>query len=165
MKILFTTLFLITCFSFNAQSFIGKGDSKFQVGANIQSNTTGINFSYDYGLGENFSIGLSSSYALSVKEELNANFGDRIDLRARFNANLSSVLNIDENFDFYPGLSLGLKNFGVHTGIRYFFSHGFGLYAEFGFPIAKYKTEDLTPREKIHNNNYLNIGASFNLGY
>jgi hypothetical protein len=39
--------------------------------------------------------------------------------------------------DLYPGLDLGLKNLGAHLGFRYFFSDGFGLFAEAGVPIAK----------------------------
>jgi hypothetical protein len=35
------------------------------------------------------------------------------------------------------GLDLGLKNLGAHLGFRYFFSDGFGLFAEAGVPIAK----------------------------
>lgn len=166
MKKLVVFIFLVSCVTVSAQSFIGKFDSKFQVGANIQKNGTGLNLSYDYGLGENISIGLSSTYLLSVSETIEAfeaDFVDRFDLRARFNANLGSVLNIDENFDFYPGLSLGLKNFGGHLGARYFFSEGFGLYSEFGFPIAKYKTDELSAVDKLHNQAYFNIGASFSL--
>ncbi len=119
-KVLFI-IALISISFVNAQAFEGKGDQKFQVSANIQDEATGINVTYDYGLGQNISVGLSSSYALSIDDRLDADFGDRFDLKARFNANLGNVLNIDENFDFYPGLSLSLKNFGGHTGARYFF--------------------------------------------
>lgn len=163
MKKLIIFLFLTSVLHLNAQSFIGKYDSKFQVGANIQKDGSGLNLSYDYGLGENISIGVSSTYLLGVAEELDADFGDRFDVKARFNANLGNVLEVDQNFDLYPGLSLSLKNFGGHVGARYFFTQGFGLYAEFGFPIAKYKTEDLVPAEKLHNQGYFNIGASFNI--
>lgn len=41
----------------NSQAFTGAGDNKFQVGANLQDEATGINLSYDYGLGENISVG------------------------------------------------------------------------------------------------------------
>ena len=162
MKRIVVIIILLAASQINAQSFSGKFDSKFQVGANLQENGSGLNISYDYGLGENISIGISSTYLLGVKEELDAEFGDRFDLKARFNAHLGSVLDIDQNFDLYPGLSLSLKNFGGHVGARYFFSQGFGIYGEFGFPIAKYKDE-LLPAEKLHNQGYFNIGASFNL--
>ena len=72
---------------------------------------------------------------------LDADFGDRFDLKARFNANLGNVLNVDENFDVYPGLSLSLKNFGGHLGARYFFSNGFGVFTEATFPLAKYSND------------------------
>ncbi|WP_298497441.1 DUF6646 family protein [uncultured Algibacter sp.] len=155
----------------SAQAFKGKDDNKFQVGVNLQENGSGINLSYDYGIGENISIGLSTTYLLGVDEalkdnqinDLNADFDNRFDLRARFNANLGNVINIDENFDLYPGLSLGLKNFGGHLGARYFFTDGFGIYTELNVPFAKYKTEDLTPAETLHNQFTINFGATFNL--
>jgi len=40
----------------------------------------------------------------------------RIDLKARFNANFGSVFQLGNNVDIYPGLVLGLKNFGGHLG-------------------------------------------------
>lgn len=163
MKPLFLVLALLSASLVNAQAFIGKEDQKFQVGLNTQKNATGINASYDYGLGENISIGLSATYALGVKKELDASFDNRFDARARFNANIGNVLEIDDNFDFYPGLSFGLKNFGGHLGARYFFSEGFGLFTEAQFPIAKYKTGNLTPAENLHNQFSLNFGASFNI--
>ena len=74
-----------------------------------------------------------------------------------------SDINIDENFDVYPGLSLGLKNFGGHLGARYFFSEGFGVYTELNVPFAKYKSETLTAAETLHNQFTVNFGATFNL--
>ena len=145
-----------------AQGYSGKGDQKFQVGANLQNNATGITASYDYGLGENISIGAVSSYALGIGEELVGTTRERFDLKARFSAHLGPVMGISDRFDFYPGLDLGLKNFGFHTGARYFFSDGFGIYTELGFPIAKYDTGDLTLSEELHNQFTVNIGASFN---
>ena len=163
MKNLIWMIALISFTMVSSQAYKGKGDQKFQIGANIQEEATGINVTYDYGLGENISVGLSSSYALSIDSRLDADFGDRFDLKARFNANLGSVLNIDENFDFYPGLSLSLKNFGGHFGARYFFSEGFGIFTEAGFPIAKYSDNKIDAGYYIHNQFVLNIGAVFNL--
>ncbi|WP_179343213.1 DUF6646 family protein [Winogradskyella ursingii] len=160
-KILFITALLAFTFG-NSQAFRGEGDNKFQVGANFQNNGTGINLSYDYGIGQNISLGLSGTYLLGVEESLDADFDQRIDVRARFNANIGNVLEIDENFDLYPGLSLGLKNFGGHLGARYFFTDGFGIYTELNTPFAKYDN-NLTPAEELHNQFTVNIGASFNL--
>jgi len=147
----------------NAQAFIGSNDNKFQVGTNLQDGGTGLNISYDFGIGENISLGLSSTYLLGINDVIDANFDNRFDVRARFNANLGNVINIDENFDVYPGLSLGLKNFGGHLGARYFFSQGFGVYTEFNVPFAKYKSGILTPAETLHNQFTVNLGAVFNL--
>lgn len=176
MKNLFFILLVFTVSLVNGQAFSGKGDQKLQVGANFQNNATGLNMSFDYGLGENISIGISSTYALGIASELKddinfgfiniqekASFMDRFDLKARFNANIGNVLNIDENFDLYPGLSFSLKNFGGHLGARYFFSSGFGVFTEALFPIARYNSDPLAPAEKIHNQFSVNVGAVFNL--
>jgi len=162
-KLLIAVVFVLAVASVNAQAFEGTGDQKFQIGANFQDNGTGIMASYDYGLGQNFSIGVSSSYALGVAALIDADFDDRIDLRARFNANLGSVFQLGDQIDVYPGLDLSLKNFGAHLGVRYFFTDGFGVFSEIGAPLAKYKTGTLTPAEKLHNQFVFSIGTSFNL--
>lgn len=175
MKNLLFILLVFTVTFIHGQAFSGKGDQKLQIGANFQEHATGLNMSFDYGLGENISIGVSSTYALGISGDLKddvyvgnqkviekADFLDRFDLKARFNANIGNVLNIDENFDLYPGLSFSLKNFGGHVGARYFFSSGFGMFTEALFPIAKY-SDNLTPAEKIHNQFSVNLGAVFNL--
>ncbi|AFL80850.1 hypothetical protein Aeqsu_1357 [Aequorivita sublithincola DSM 14238] len=157
-------------FSFG-QAYSGKGDVKFQVGANFQNNGTGIMGSLDFGLGENISVGVASAYLLGVEKvrDLEGNetpfakFDDRFDLKARFNANLGNVINVDENFDIYPGLYASLKNFGGHLGARYFFTSGFGVFTEVSVPISKYNTDSLTPAEKLHNQVSVNVGASFNI--
>ena len=96
MKKLILIASLLTVSYINAQAFKGNGDNKFQIGASFQDNATGINASYDVGVGENISLGLSSSYALNVNEAIDAKFQDRFDLKARFNANLGNVVNIDD---------------------------------------------------------------------
>ena len=163
MKKLLLVALLFSAFLANSQSFTGKGDQKFFIAGNIQDNASGLNVGYDYGLGENFSIGVNSTYAINVNDSVDKDFSDRFDLKARFNANLGNVVNISENFDFYPGLSLSLKNFGGHFGMRYFFTNGFGIFTEFNTPLAKYNSDYLTPAEKIHNQFTVNIGTVFNL--
>lgn len=166
------TIITVLCFQITiAQAFSGKGDVKFQVGANFQNNGTGIAGSLDFGLGENISVGIGSSYVLGINKILDlegnevplAKFEDRFDLKARFNANLGNVINVDENFDIYPGLYASLKNFGGHLGARYFFTSGFGVFTEVSVPISKYNTDSLSPAEKLHNQVSVNVGASFNI--
>src|SRR5690606_32621208 len=115
----FVTVVVLLCFQFAfAQAYSGKGDVKFQLGANIQNNGTGIMGSLDFGLGENISVGVASTYLLGIDKITNEDgdeepipkFEDRFDFRARFNANLGNVINVDENFDVYPGLYVSLKN-------------------------------------------------------
>lgn len=163
MKKIFFLVAVLSASLANAQAFTGANDNKFQVGANLQDNASSIVVSYDFGLGENISIGFASAYALGVDDALDAGFGDRFDIKGRFNANIGNVLNIDENFDLYPGLNVSLKNFGGHLGARYFFTEGFGVFTEFNVPFAKYNTDVLTPSEKLFNQFTVNLGACFNL--
>ena len=163
MKKIITLLLLSATALINAQTaFKGKGDVKVQVGANIQKGGTGIHLTYDGGIGENMSYGFTTSYLLNVTNG-NASdvaFGDKIDVKARFNANIGKVLTLPDNVDIYPGLDLSLRNFGAHLGGRYFFSDGFGMYSEIGFPLAKYNSD----KDGLYNNQFvLNVGVSFNL--
>lgn len=162
----FITLSLLLAAGFaNAQAFKGKGDVKFDIGANIQNGGSGIGISSDFGLGENMSYGFAASYLLSASSddlENKPEFGDRIDAKFRFNANLGNVLKLDPKMDVYPGLDLGLRNFGAHLGFRYFFTEGFGVFTEAGVPIASYKTSPVG-FDKLNNQFVFNIGASFNL--
>ena len=148
----------------NAQAFKGKGDAKFNVGATLQNGGTGIQLSTDFGLGENLSYGFSTGYLLGVDEILGEKpaFEDRADIKARFNANIGSVLGLDSKMDIYPGLNLGTRNFGAHLGFRYFFSKGFGLYAEGSAPLARYDS-DVRGFEHYNNQFVFTFGASFNL--
>ena len=150
----------------NAQTvaYKGKGDVKGQLAANFQKGGTGVLAGVDYGLGESFSIGAQMSYLLGVDEiaGVKPDFGDRIDAKVRFNANLGSVLKLPSNIDVYPGLDLGLKNFGGHVGTRVFFDKGFGMFAEAQFPIARFNTE--ASNYRLLNNQFaFVVGASFDL--
>lgn len=174
MKKLVLIAFLGMGFFGNAQAYKGKKDLKLQIGATIQDGGTGIVLTNDYGIGENMSFGFSASYMLSAENGVQFNtvnnsfdnvkpeFQDRADVKVRFNANLGSVIGLEDNMDIYPGLNLGTRNFGTHLGFRYFFTDGFGVYTEMNLPIAEY---DSTPGIFGHYNNQFTfqIGASFNL--
>ncbi|MBP8158355.1 MAG: hypothetical protein KAX93_08255 [Flavobacterium sp.] len=164
MKKIITVIALAMVSLVNAQAFKGKGDIKGQVGLNTQSHGNGINVSADFGIGENMSYGFVASYLLSVEKPggITPDFEDRADVKVRFNANLGNVMGLEKNMDVYPGLNLGLRNFGAHLGFRYFFTEGFGVYAEGGIPLAKYDT-NAEGFEKYNNQFVFNIGASFNL--
>ena len=173
MKKVITLLFLVSFgFTQAQQAFKGKGDVKVNVGANIQDGGSGIQGSVDFGLGENFSFGFVANYLLGVNDfsfynnnldytTKKPDFSDRFDAKARINANLSSVIGI-EQLDVYPGLSLGLHNFGGHVGGRYFFTEGFGVFTELGFPIAKYGSNNGL-FDHLNNQFTFSLGASFNL--
>jgi hypothetical protein len=168
MKKLVLIAFLGMGFLVNAQAYKGKEDVKLQIGATIQNGGTGIVLTNDYGIGENMSFGFSASYMLSADKinvlgtEYKPEFADRADLKVRFNANLGSVIGLEDNMDIYPGLHLGTRNFGGHLGFRYFFTDGFGVFTEMNIPIAEY---DSTPGVFGNYNNQFvfQVGASFNL--
>lgn len=169
MKKIITSLFLLfiafTHASAQTDAYKGENDLRYQVGANLQKWGTGIVTSLDYGLGQSFSIGAQAGYLLGVKSFTGLEkpgFGDRFDLKARFNANLGSVIGLPTNVDVYPGLNIGLKNFGGHVGGRIFFEKGFGLFTEAQFPIAKYNA-DAIGYEKLNNQFSFNIGVAFDL--
>jgi hypothetical protein len=159
MKKIITLLVVLSVGFVNAQAFKGKGDFKVQVGAHLPEKATGIHLTADYGVGENMSIGVATSYLMGFADGLKASdvkFGDKIDIRARFNANIGNVINIDDKLDIYPGLSLGIHDFGGHLGARYFFSDGFGVYTELGTQFAQYNSDD----KRFF---AANLGVSFNL--
>jgi outer membrane protein G len=171
MKIMFLCVLFFGTYLMSAQAYEGKGDLKFQIGANLQQNGAGITSSLDYGVGENMSLGVTTGYLLGVERTTNisgekiadSEFHDRFDLRARFSAHIGNVLKIDKKLDFYPGLYLSLKNFGSHLGARYFFAPGIGVFSELNIPIARYDVSNLTSSEKLNNQISISIGASFNI--
>ena len=160
MKNFFTLVLLCSITFINAQAYTGKGDSKFNIGMTIQDGGTGILASTDFGLGENFSVGILASYLLGGINISDTAFEYRFDAKARFNANLGSVLNISPKLDVYPGLNLGTKNFGGHLGARYFFTDGFGVFSEFSIPLSQYNPNAIS---RYNNGATFNFGASFNL--
>ena len=164
MKKIFTVIAVLSVAFASAQAFKGKGDLKGQVGLTLQDGGTGIGISTDFGMGENMSFGIVAGYMLNANEVagVKTRFEDRADLRVRFNANIGNVLKLDENMDGYPGLNLGLRNFGGHLGFRYFFTDGFGMFAEANTPLARYDT-DVNGYENYNNQFIFSIGASFNL--
>ena len=164
MKKIITLVVLLSFSLTNAQAYKGKGDIKGQVGANIQSGGTGIFVSSDFEIGENMSYGFTANYLLSTNTilDIKPKFEDRFDLKARYNANLGNVFKLDKAMDIYPGLDLGLRNFGAHLGLRYFFTEGFGVFAEAGTPIARYAS-NIDGFKNLNNQFVFNIGASFNL--
>lgn len=170
MKKIFTLLFLVaigyTQANAQASAYKGEGDLRFHIGADFQKYGTGIMTSLDFGVGKSFSMGAQAGYLLGAKAFASTSkpgFGDRFDLKARFNANLGGVIGLPENVDVYPGLNLGLKNFGGHFGARVFFAQGFGLFAETQFPIAKYNN-NASGYDMLNNQFSVNAGVAFDLG-
>jgi hypothetical protein len=88
MKKIFAIVLLGAFCMANAQAFKGKDDTKLNIGMTIQNGGTGILAAADFGLGENFSIGILGSYLLGGSHIEDVNSDYRFDAKARFNANL-----------------------------------------------------------------------------
>jgi outer membrane protein G len=160
MKNILTIGLLFSALISSGQAYTGREDSKLNIGLTVQNGGRGVVLNYDQGLGENISVGILTSYLLAGNNIKDVSFDYRFDAKVRFNANLGNVVNISPKFDVYPGLNLGLKNFGGHLGARYFFTEGFGIYTDFSAPFALYNPE---AKSKYNNGVSFNIGASFNL--
>lgn len=165
MRKLLMSVFVACIGSLGAQqSFTGKGDFRGTIGAGFQADGVGIVAITDYSVGESLSVGMQAGYLLETAMigEDKAKFRDKIDIKARLNANLGRVIGLPEQLDVYPGLNLSLKNFGAHAGARYFFNKGFGLYSELSFPIARYNTE--VKNYRLLNNRFMfHLGVAFDL--
>ena len=124
------TVLLILSFSSYAQSYNGKKDNKINVGYNIYGKGTGIVATYDYGLGDLFSIGLGGLYY--IDNENNDYF-----IFARTGLHLGMLLDFPEQLDIYPGVNLGYLSrndigFFAYLGMRFFITEKIGLFAEIG---------------------------------
>lgn len=131
MKNLFFTfiIFLLTL-PIIAQSYKGQGDMKFDVGYELYGEGTGIKTTFDYGLGEVFSIGLGASYYLSNEDNDYFVYG-------RTSIHFGEIFDFPCQLDIYPGIEIGYLSsndigFSGYLGIRYFFSEKIGVFAELG---------------------------------
>lgn len=131
MKNLFLTALLFLAFaSVRGQSYEGKGDSKINIGYEIYGIAPGIKASYDYGLGDLFSIGAGATYYFD--DEMQDYF-----IYARANIHLGIVWDLPPQLDLYPGVELGFKSssevgFTGYLGVRYCLSKRLSLFAEIG---------------------------------
>jgi hypothetical protein len=129
-KILIILCVSLGYMSVNAQSYDGKGDSKFNIGYEAYGYGNGIKATYDYGLGELFSIGAGASAYFNDDE--NDYF-----IYARTQVHLGIAFDMSCKFDIYPGVELGYlssEKVGIagYIGIRYFITKKMGLFAEIG---------------------------------
>ena len=123
------TLFILSN-SICAQSYNCKGDQKFNLGYDFYRYGSGIKATYDYGLGELFSVGAGVSYFLNNDENDYFIYG-------RANFHFADLLDLPRQLDIYPGVEIGYlsnNNIGIsgYVGLRYFFSKRFGAFAEIG---------------------------------
>ena len=129
-KILIILCISLGHMSVDAQSYDGKGDSKFNIGYEAYGFGNGIKATYDYGLGELFSIGAGASAYFNDDE--NDYF-----IYARTQVHLGIAFDMSCKFDIYPGVELGYlssEKIGIagYIGIRYFITKKMGLFAEIG---------------------------------
>jgi hypothetical protein len=129
-RFLFFILILVTS-TIQAQSYRGLGDQNFQFGYNLYGYGTGIQLTYDYGLNDQYSIGVGVNYFNTGK------FSSRFFVFGRTDYHLGHVLDIPEKIDFYLGVKLGIienKFLGLagHFGGRYQILENFRAFIELG---------------------------------
>ena len=167
MKKILAGIFLLILSFANSQTtaYSGKHDLKAGLGLDLQKySTLGGAGTIDYGLGKIFSVGLQAAYLFKVKEYdgLPPKSSDRYDVKARVSASLGRVFRLPDTMDFYPGLDFGLKNFGGHMGLRYYFDNGIGLFTEGQFVIQKY-TSSNEYFNALNNQFAILVGLTFDL--
>jgi hypothetical protein len=125
-----TVLLALVFSSMHAQSYEGKGDSKINLGYEIYGIGPGIKASYDYGLGELFSVGAGATFYIDNEDQDYFIYG-------RTNIHLGIVWDLPAELDIYPGVELGFKSssevgFTGYLGVRYCISKRLSLFAEIG---------------------------------
>lgn len=115
-----------------AQAWNGKGDQKVQAGFNFYGNEgLGLKGSYDYGVTDAISVGAGLGLYFGKDDH-----GSDFSIHGRFNYHLQDLLSLDDNFDIYPGVTLGVLgdtfDLGAHVGVRYFFTDKIGGFVELG---------------------------------
>ncbi len=126
-------LLIFSNYSF-AQAWNGNGDQKVQIGLSAWGNGTGITGTYDYGVGNILSVGGGANiYFDNYKDN---DKGNNFFIFGRLNAHLQDVLGIDDQWDIYPGIDVGVIGntfgLGAHIGARYFFNDKLGAFVEIG---------------------------------
>jgi len=132
MRIILTLLLsLISFTTLQAQNFTGKGDQKLQAGFTFYGYGTGIKATYDYGLNENFSVGIGANFFNS------GTYSSGFFIFGRGDYHFQEIIAIPDELDAYIGAELGLignSNFGIggHIGARYEFANNFSAFLEVG---------------------------------
>jgi hypothetical protein len=130
-KSIFLALFLIGTSGLFAQNFSGSGDQKLQAGFNFYGHGTGIKATYDYGLGDQFSIGVGGVFYNS------GDYNSKFFVFGRADYHFAEPINLPEQWDTYLGVELGLVGdgefgLGGHLGARYALSDTFSIFVEAG---------------------------------
>ena len=129
-NLLMGAILLFGVYTIQAQSYDGKGDMKLNIGYDVYGIGNGIKTTFDYGLGDLFSIGAGVSFYFSNEE-------DDYFVYARTNVHLSQILDLPQKLDIYPGVEVGYLSrsdigFSGYIGIKYFFTERIGIMAEIG---------------------------------
>lgn len=133
-KFLITGILLVfSNFSF-AQAWNGTGDQKVQIGLSAWGNGTGITGTYDYGISNMLSVGGGANFYFDNYKDNDKN--NNFFIFGRLNVHLQDVLGLEDKWDIYPGVDVGvIKNtfgLGAHIGARYFFNDKLGAFVEIG---------------------------------
>jgi outer membrane immunogenic protein len=151
MKKLSIIIFLsvITVFTVNSQSPLGKGDYQLNAGIGLSGWGIPIYVGLDFGVYKDISVGIEGSFRSYNQSFIGTKYNSSIfGISGNGNYHFNSILDIPGKWDVYAGLNIGYfiwtspSNYpgngssglglGAQIGGRYFFSKNFGLNLEIG---------------------------------
>lgn len=136
-KTIVLLLLIFGIYSASAQAWTGIDDQKAQAGLNIWGKGHfGVVGTFDYGVAEAVSIGAGAAiYTKGPKDRADRGRAE-FSVFGRADYHLMDALALGDNFDIYPGITMGIMgssfDFGVHLGARLFFTKNIGAFAEIG---------------------------------
>ena len=152
MRKLFWSLFMLfgLALTSQAQGTLRKGDTQLNAGLGLSGWGTPVYVGLDFGVGKNFTLGVEGSYRSYDQNYYGGKFSSSIiGLQGNGNYHFNDILDMDDEWDLYAGLSLNYYiwqtdtaykeyarasglGLGAQVGARYFFTKKFGLNLELG---------------------------------
>lgn len=147
--VLFFVLISGLSFGLQAQNPIRVGGRQLDLGVSSVEYGYPISVAMDFGIHEDFSVGVQASWCGFTETWDSADYHRNIvGLKAFGNYHFNRILKMSDKWDFYTGLNVGVyfwskppdyygdnttgTGLGLQVGGRYYFTDKFGLNLEFG---------------------------------